>query len=136
MGSLGSAAGSDGASDGIDEKKRRFKRIGVILEELSDNYWDLSDLLAELEGIEILESNLPELGTQLSRDLIRIIKEMGFTIKNAHKSLRSNELGPVTTDLYSIISNKKFGELDTVLKRLSSDIDTNKLKDLRQKRIL
>jgi hypothetical protein len=61
---------------------------------------------------------------------------MSLTIKNAHKSLRSNELGPVATDLYSIISNKKFGELDTVLKQLSSDIDKDKLKDLRQKRIL
>ncbi len=127
---------SEGASDDIEAKKQRFKRIGVLIDELVENYWDLVDLLTELEGIEILENRLLTQGTELNHDLIQIIKELGPKIKNAHKSLRTNELGPVTEDLYSIISNEKFGELNTVLKRLSSEIDTSTLKDLRQKRIL
>jgi hypothetical protein len=125
-----------GGSAGIDEKKHRFKRIGVLLEELKEKYWDLTDLLTELEGIEILESSLPERGTQLSREVIQILKQMEPTLRNAHKSLRSNELGPVTTDLYSIINNKKFSELNEVLRNLSTEIDKNKLEDLKQKRIL
>lgn len=125
-----------GGSAGIDEKRQRFKRIGVLLEELKEKYWDLTDLLTELEGIEILESSLPERGTQLSREVIQLLKQMEPTLRNAHKSLRSNELGPVTTDLYSITNNKKFSELNEVLKNLSTEIDKNKFEDLKQKRIL
>ena len=125
-------------SESTDEIKRRFKRIGVILDELKEQYWDLTDLLTELNGIEILKSNLPEQGTKLSRELVSILKQMEPTVRNAHKSLRSNELGPVDNDLYSIIGNKKFPELNEVLVKLIIEIEqrSSQLKDLRQKRIL
>ncbi|MFX0150666.1 MAG: hypothetical protein ACFFAJ_07810 [Candidatus Hodarchaeota archaeon] len=125
-----------GGPAGLDEKKNRFKRIGVLLEELKEKYWDLADLLIDLEGIEILESSLPERGTHLSREIIELLKQMEPTLRNAHKSLRSSELGPVTKDLYSMLNNSKFSELNEVLKNLSTEIDKNKLEDLKQKRIL
>jgi hypothetical protein len=123
-------------SDGDEEKKRRFKRIGVILDELIERYWDLCDLLSELDGVELLESDLPERGAELSREIIVILKAMGPKISNAHKSLRSSELGASAADLFSIVNNTKFFELNEVLKNLSKEIDMKKLEDLKQKRIL
>jgi hypothetical protein len=60
------------------------------------------------------------------------------TVRNAHKSLRSNELGVVVTDLLTIVENPKFEELNDVLIRLGKEIDkiSGKLEDLRQKRIM
>ncbi len=125
-------------SESTDEIKRRLKRIGVLLDELKEQYWDLTDLLTELNGIEILKSNLPEQGIKLSRELVDILKQMEPTVKNAHKSLRSNVLGPRDNDLYSVIGNNKFPELNEVLIKLLIDIEqrSSQLKDLRQKRIL
>lgn len=125
-------------SDSKDEKKHRFKRIGVLLEELKEQYWDLSDLLTDLNGIEIIESNLPEQATQLSRSLVGILKQMEPIVRNAFKSLHSNELGSVGNNLYSVVENKKFFELNEVLTKLFSEIDqrSSQLEDLRQKRIL
>ena len=125
-------------SESVDERKSRFKRIGVLLEELKEHYWDLTDLLTELNGIEILKSNLPEQGTKLSRELVEILKQMEPTVRNAHKSLHSNVLGPVDNDLYSVIGNKKFPELNEVLIKLLVEIEqrSSQLEDLRQKRIL
>ncbi len=125
-------------SDGVDEKKQRIKRIGVLLEELKEQYWDLVDLLTELSGIEILESNLTEQGTQLSRDLVQSLTQMESTLRNTYKSLHSNELGSVGNDLYSNVENKKFLELDEVLTELLTEINqrSSQLEDLRQKRIL
>jgi uncharacterized coiled-coil protein SlyX len=125
-------------SNSVDEKKQRIKRIGVLLEELREQYWDLVDLLTELSGIEILESNLPEKGTQLSQNLVRDLTEMESTLRNTYKSLHSNELGSVGNDLYSIVKNSKFLELNEVLTELFIEIDqrSSQLEDLRQKRIL
>ena len=58
---------STNESDSVDERKRRFKRISVLLDELKEQFWDLTELLMELNGIEILESDLLEQGTRLSR---------------------------------------------------------------------
>jgi hypothetical protein len=60
------------------------------------------------------------------------------TVRNAHKSLRSNELGTVVKDLLAVVENKKFHELDSILIQLSEEIDSfsEKLEDLRQKRIM
>jgi len=123
-------------SGSLEDRKKRFKRIGVILDELQEIYWDLTDLLTELEGIEILETSLPERGTHLSRALIQLLKQMGPTVSNAHKSLRSSELGSLVTDLYTGVNDAKFEELDDVLKNLSTDIDKSKLEYLKHKRIL
>ncbi|MFX0122650.1 MAG: hypothetical protein ACFFAE_03375 [Candidatus Hodarchaeota archaeon] len=125
-------------SESVDERKHRFKRIGVILEELREQYWDLVDLLTDLSGIEILESNLPEQGTQLSHDLVRNLTQMESTVRNTYKSLHSNELGSISNDLYSIAENKKFSKLNEVLTELFNEISqrSNQLEDLRQKRIL
>ncbi|MFX1422899.1 MAG: hypothetical protein ACFFB2_11325 [Promethearchaeota archaeon] len=129
---------SNNRSDSVDEKKHRFKRIGVILEELKEQYWDLADLLTELDGIELLENNLSKQGTQQSRDLVKILTQMESTVRNAYKSLHSNEFGSVGNDLYSIVDNKKFAELNEVLTELFTDINrrSSQLEDLRQKRIL
>ncbi|UCE13140.1 MAG: hypothetical protein JSV04_13240 [Candidatus Heimdallarchaeota archaeon] len=125
-------------SDSVDEKKRRFKRIGALLEELKEYYWDLTDLLTELNGIEILESNLIEHGAQLSRDLVGILKQMEPIARNTYKSLHSNELGSVGNELSSVIENSKFLELNEVLTKLFIEIDqrSSQLKDLKHKRIL
>ena len=125
-------------SDGVDEKKRKFKRIGVLLEELKEQYWDLSDLLMDLNGMEILESDLLKRGTQLSRDLVGVLKQMEPFVRNAYKSLRSNELGSVGNDLSFVIENKKFFELNEVLNKLIVEIGqrSSQLENLRQKRIL
>ncbi|MFX1285227.1 MAG: hypothetical protein ACFFB5_16360 [Promethearchaeota archaeon] len=125
-------------SDSVDEKKRRFKRIGVLLEELKENYWDITDLLMELNGIEILTSDLLERGTQLSRDLVLALKQMEPIARNTYKSLRSNELRSVGNDLHTVVENKKFFELDEVLNKLFIEIGhrSSQLEDLRQKRIL
>jgi hypothetical protein len=129
---------ADGSSDDNQSKKQRFKRIGVIIEELQERYWDLTDLLTELSGIEILESSLPHQAVQLSGEMINVLKQMEPTVRNAHKSLRSNELGVVVTDLLTVVENPKFQEFDTVLIQLVKDIDkiSGKLEDLRQKRIM
>ena len=129
---------STSGSDSTDEKKRRFKRIGVLLEELKEQYWDLTELLTELNGFQILKSDLPEQGTKLSRNLVQTLKQMEPTVRNAHKSLRSNELSPVDNDLYSVIDSKKFSELNEVLIKLIVEIEqrSSQLEDLRQKRIL
>lgn len=125
-------------SESVDERKRRFKRIGVLLEELKEQYWDLVDLLTDLSGIEILESNLPAQGTQLSQDLVKSLNQMESTVRNTYKSLHSNELGTVGNDLHSIAKNKKFSELNEVLTELITEISqrSSQLEDLRQKRIL
>ncbi|MHA2243379.1 MAG: hypothetical protein ACXADY_00260 [Candidatus Hodarchaeales archaeon] len=125
-------------SEGVDEKKRKFKRIGVLLEELKEQYWELSDLLMDLNGIEILESDLLKRGTQLSRDLVGVLKQMEPIVRNAYKSLRSNELGSAGNDLYLVIENKNFFELNEVLNKLIVEIDqkSSQLENLRQKRIL
>lgn len=129
---------ADGSSDDVQDKKQRFKRIGVIIEELKDRYWDLTDLLTELSGIEILESPLPNEATILSSDMIDVLKQMEPTVRNAHKSLRSNELGVVVTDLQEVVENPKFEELNSVLIQLGKEIEniSGKLEDLRQKRIM
>ncbi|MHA2176619.1 MAG: hypothetical protein ACXABI_17470, partial [Candidatus Hodarchaeales archaeon] len=129
---------ADGSTnDGLD-KKKRFKRIGVLIEELKERYWELTDLLSEISGIEIIESSLPEAATQLSQEIIEILKQMEPTVRNAHKSLRSNELGTVVTDLVSVVENQKFLDLNNILVQLSEKIaeDSGKLEDLRQKRIM
>ncbi|MFW9905396.1 MAG: hypothetical protein ACFFFH_13730 [Candidatus Thorarchaeota archaeon] len=125
-------------SNSVDEKKQRIQRIGVLLEELKEQYWDLVDLLTDLSGIEILESNLAEQGTQLCRDLVRNLTQMESTIRNTYKSLHSNELGSVGNDLDSIVKNSKFLQLNEVLTELFDEINqrSNQLEDLRQKRIL
>jgi len=125
-------------SDGIDEKKRRFKRMGVILEELKEEYWDLSDLLLELNGIEILESELAEEGVRISKELIDYLNQMEPVIRNAHKSLRSSELRNSWSDLYDSFKKGKFFALDEVLQKLFSEINTlsDQFRDLRQKRIM
>ncbi|MFX1504812.1 MAG: hypothetical protein ACFFDC_01745 [Promethearchaeota archaeon] len=125
-------------SNSVDEKKQRIKRIGVLLEELREQYWDLVDLLTDLSGIEILESNLAEQGTQLCRDLVRNLTQMESTLRNTYKSLHSNELGSVGNDLDSIVKNRKFLELNEVLTELFVEINqrSSQLEDLRQKRIL
>jgi len=129
---------ADRSSDDGQSKKHRFKRIGLIIEELKERYWDLTDLLTELTGIEILESPLPHQAAQLSGEIIDILKEMEPTVRNAHKSLRSNELGVVVTDLLTVVENPKFQELNGVLIQLGKEIDniSGKLEDLRQKRIM
>ncbi len=129
---------ADGSSDDDQSKKQRFKRIGFIIEELKERYWDLTDLLTELSGIEILENPLPQQATQLSGEIIEILKQMEPTVRNAHKSLRSNELGVVVTDLKTVVENPKFEELNGVLIQLGKEIDdiSGKLEDLRQKRIM
>ncbi|MHA1541469.1 MAG: hypothetical protein ACTSQH_00660 [Candidatus Hodarchaeales archaeon] len=129
---------ADGSSDDGLNNKQRFKRIAVIIEELKERYWDLTDLLTELSGIEILESPLTNEANLLSSNMIDILKQMEPTVRNAHKSLRSNELGVVVTDLLTIVENPKFEELNDVLIRLGKEIDkiSGKLEDLRQKRIM
>ena len=131
-------ADANGSSDDGLNNKQRFKRIGVIIEELKERYWELADLLADLSGFEIMESSLPIKATELSQDIILILKNMEPTVRNAHKSLRSNELGSVVTDLQSVVENKKFHELDRALVQLSAEIEgiSGKLEDLRQKRIM
>ncbi|NHJ00502.1 MAG: hypothetical protein EAX86_00090 [Candidatus Heimdallarchaeota archaeon] len=125
-------------SEGVAEKKRLFKRIGVILEELQEHYWSLMDLLTELGGIEILDTKLPEIGAKLSRDLIDNLKEMESSIRNAYKTLHSIELGESGADLESILEEKTFFQLNEVLKELFVEIDnqSDHLENLRQKRIL
>ncbi|UCG89825.1 MAG: hypothetical protein JSU57_05030 [Candidatus Heimdallarchaeota archaeon] len=127
---------STNRSDDTYEKKRRFKRIGVLLEELKEHYWDITDLLMDLNGIEILTSDLLEQGTQLSRDLVLALKEMDPIVRNAYKSLRSSEL--VGNDLHTVVENRKFSELNEVLDKLVVEIKhrSSQLEDLRQKRIL
>jgi hypothetical protein len=122
----------------VDEKKQRIKRIGVLLEELREHYWDLVDLLTDLGGIEILESNLAEQGTQLCRDLVKNLTQIESTLRNTYKSLHSNELGSVGNDLDSIVKNRKFLKLNEVLTELFVEINqrSSQLEDLRQKRIL
>ena len=129
---------STSESDSVDERKRRFKRISVLLDELKEQFWDLTELLMELNGIEILESDLLEQGTRLSRELVIAVKQMEPTVRNAYKSLRSNEFGSFSNDLPLSVENKKFLELNEVLKRLFVEIDqrSSQLEDLRQKRIL
>lgn len=131
-------ADASGSSDDGLNKKQRFKRIGVIIEELKERYWELTDLLADLSGFEIMESPLPLQATELSREIIVVLKQMEPTVRNAHKSLHSIELGSVVTDLQSVVENKKFHELDKVLIQLSTEIEgiSGKLEDLRQKRIM
>ena len=123
-------------SGSLEERKKQFKRISVLLDDLQEIYWDITDLLTELEGIEILETNLPERGIQLSRALIQLLKQLGPTVSNAHKSLRSSELGSLVTDLYIGVNDSKFKELDDVLRNLSTKIDKSKLEYLKHKRIL
>lgn len=125
-------------SNSVDEKKQRIKRIGVLIEELREQYWDLVDLLADISGIEILESNLAEKGTQLARNLVKNLTLIESTLRNTYKSLHSNELGSVGNDLYSIVENRKFPELNEVLTELIVEINqrSGQLEDLRQKRIL
>lgn len=125
-------------SNSVDEKKQRIKRIGVLIEELREQYWDLVDLLTELSGIEILENNLAEKGTQLARNLVKNLTQMESTLRNTYKSLHSNELGSVGDDLYSNVKNRKFSELNEVLTELIVEINqkSGQLEDLRQKRIL
>ena len=129
---------ADRSSDDGQSKKHRFKRIGLIIEELKERYWDLTDLLTQLSGIQILESPLTNEANLLSSNMIDILKQMEPTVRNAHKSLRSNELGVVVTDLLTIVENPKFEELNDVLIRLGKEIDkiSGKLEDLRQKRIM
>jgi hypothetical protein len=129
---------SDSRSDSIDEKKQRLKRIGLIIEELKEKYWDLTDLLTELTGIEILKSSLAEKGNQISRELIGVLKQMEPSIRNAYKSLRSSELGSIETDLDEFVNDNRFSKLNEVLKELFSEIETvsTQIEDLKQKRIL
>jgi hypothetical protein len=129
---------ADGSTTKELDKKQVFKRIGVIIDELKERYWELTDLLAEVSGIEIIQSSLPDTATQLSHEIIEILKQMEPTVRNAHKSLRSNELGTVATDLVSVVENKKFIDLNNILVQLSEKIaeDSGKLEDLRQKRIM
>ena len=124
--------------DSVEENKQRIKRIGILLEELREQYWDLVDLLTDLSGIEILESNLTEKGTQLSRELVRNLAQMESTVRNIYKSLHSSELGSVGDDLYSTVENRKFLELNEVLTELIIEINqrSGQLEDLRQKRII
>jgi hypothetical protein len=125
-------------SDGMDEKKRRFKRIGVLLDELKEEYWNLNELISELDGFQILDSKLPSRGTKLSQDLIGILNRIEPSVRNASKALHTDELGSAGTNLYSIIENSKFFELNEVLTKLVFKIDgySNQLKQLKQKRIL
>ncbi len=125
-------------SDGMDEKKRRFKRIGVLLDELKDEYWNLNELMSELNGFEILESILPNKGIELSQDLIGVLNQIEPSVRNASKALHTDELGSAGTNLCSIIENSKFFELNEVLIKLVSEIDSfsNQLRLLKQKRIL
>lgn len=125
-------------SEGVDEKKRLFKRIGVILEELQEHYWSLMDLLTELGGIEILDTKLPEEGAKLSNDILTNLKEMEPAFRNAYKTLHSAELGASGADLYSTLERKKFLKFNEVLRKLLSEISkqSEQLEDLRQKRIL
>ena len=129
---------ADRSSDDGQSKKHRFKRIGLIIEELKERYWDLTDLLTEISGIEILVSPLPQKASGLTTEIIGVLKEMEPTVRNAHKSLRSNELGLVGTDLKTIVENHKFEELNDVLIKLREEIDNmgDKLEDLKQKRIM
>ena len=131
-------ADTNGSSDDGLDNKQRFKRIGVIIEELKERYWELADLLSELSGFELMESPLSLQATRLSQEIIIALKQMEPTVRNAHKSLRSAELGSVVIDLQSVVENKKFHELDEVLIRLSEEIEaiSGKLEDLRQKRII
>ena len=66
------------------------------------------------------------------------VKQMEPTVRNAYKSLRSNEFGSFSNDLPLSVENKKFLEFNEVLKGLFVEIDqrSSQLKDLRQKRIL
>ncbi|MHA2307448.1 MAG: hypothetical protein ACXACU_18870, partial [Candidatus Hodarchaeales archaeon] len=117
----------------------RLKRIGVLLDELKDQYWNLNDLLSELGGFDqILESKLPRKGVQLSRDLVGVLKQIEPSVRNASKALRTDDLGSAGTDLLSIIEDSKFFELNEVLIKLVSEIDnySSQLKLLKQKRIL
>jgi ATP-dependent exoDNAse (exonuclease V) beta subunit len=125
-------------ADGMDEKKRRFKRIGVLLDELREEYWNLNDLLLELIGFEVLESSLHEKGTELSNDLVGILKQLEPSVRNASKALHDEDLGSAGSNLNSIIEDSKFYELNEVLIKLVSEIDQSydKLKQLKQKRIL
>ncbi|MHA2074993.1 MAG: hypothetical protein ACW97X_10265 [Candidatus Hodarchaeales archaeon] len=130
---------SERDSDRMEEKKRRLKRIGVLLDELKDQYWNLNDLLSELGGFDqILESKLPKKGIQLSRDLVGVLKQIEPSVRNASKALRTDDLGSAGTDLLSIIEDSKFFELNEVLIKLVSEIDnySSQLKLLKQKRIL
>jgi hypothetical protein len=122
----------------MDEKKRRFKRIGVLLDELKEEYWNLNELISELDGFQILDSKLPSRGTKLSQDLIGILNRIEPSVRNASKALHTDELGSAGTNLYSIIENSKFFELNEVLTKLVFKIDgySNQLKQLKQKRIL
>jgi hypothetical protein len=126
-------------SDGMDEKKHRLKRIGVLLDELKDQYWNLNELLSELSGFDqILESKLPEKGIKLSHDLVGVLKQIEPSVRNASKALRTDELGSAGTDLLSVIEDSKFFELNEVLIKLVAEIDdySKQLKLLKQKRIL
>jgi hypothetical protein len=126
-----------GEGDG-NEAKKALERINVLVNELRDQYWDLNEALMTLEGVEFLESDLPQLGAQLSREIIQILKQIGPALHNAHKSLHSNTFSGMT-EIYSVVNNKKFSHLDDVLKQLSTAIDRQairKLDHLRQKRII
>jgi hypothetical protein len=126
-----------GKEDGTEAKKV-LERINVLVNELRDQYWDLSEALVALEGVEFLESDLPQLGAHLSREIIQILKEMEPKLQNAHKSLHSNTFSG-TREIYSVINNNKFSRLNDVLKKLATVIDRRairKLDLLRQKRII
>lgn len=127
-----------GEGDGTEARKKALERINVLVNELRDQYWDLNEALVALGGVEFLESELPQLGIQLSREIIQILKQMRPTLQNAHKSLHSKTFSGMT-EIYSIVNIKKFTHLDDVLKELSTVIDRRairKLEHLRQKRII
>jgi len=127
----------EGSNDS-DERKRRFKRMGVILEELKEEYWEICDLILELNGVELFESKSTEEGLRISRELIEFLTQLEPTVRNAHKTLRSNELGTVGSDLLSSIKNQKFFTLNEVLQNIFTEINalSEQFKDLRQKRIM
>lgn len=125
-------------SNGSDERKRRFKRMGVILEELKEEYWEICDLILELNGVELFESKLTEEGLKISRELIDFLTQLEPAVRNAHKTLRTNKLGTAGADLLSIIENQKFFTLNEVLQNIFNEISAlnEQFKDLRQKRIM
>ena len=129
---------SDKGAAGMDEKKRRFKRIGVLLDELREEYWNLNDVLLELIGCQVLETSLLEKGTELCHDLVKILKQIEPSVRNASKALHDEDLGSAGSNLNSIVENSKFYELNEVIVKLVSEIDQSddKLKQLKQKRIL
>ncbi len=85
-----------------------------------------------------MESSLHEKGTELSHDLVGILKQIEPSVRNASKALHDNDLGSAGSNLNSILEDSKFYELNEVLIKLVSEIDQSydKLKQLKQKRIL